>query len=112
MMEAWAKQLIIVPILLPLITGALLILFNERRHALKLTISLVSTLCSLGVALWLLKLTDSEYWANGIGVYLAANWMAPFGIALVADRLAVLMLLLTASLGLWFYAIHQRAGDA
>jgi multicomponent K+:H+ antiporter subunit D len=100
MMEQWAKQLIIVPILLPLITGALLILFNERRHALKLTISLVSTLCSLGVALWLLKLTDSEYWANGIGVYLAANWMAPFGIALVADRLAVFMLLLTASLGL------------
>jgi len=100
MMEQWAKQLIIVPILLPLLTGALLILFSERHHKLKLTISLISTLFNLGAAIFLLKLTDSEYWANGVGVYLAANWIAPFGIALVADRLAVLMLLLTASLGL------------
>lgn len=99
MMEQWVKQLIIVPILLPLLTGALLIFFNERHHKLKLTISLISTLCSLCVAIFLLKLTDNEYWTNGVGVYLAANWIAPFGIALVADRLAVLMLLLTASLG-------------
>ncbi len=100
MMEQWVNQLIVVPILLPLLTGALLIFFSERLHKLKLTISLISTLGSLGVAIFLLTLTDSEYWKNGVGVYLAANWVAPFGIALVADRLAVLMLLLTASLGL------------
>src|SRR5690606_1949537 len=34
------------------------------------------------------------------GVYLAANWSAPYGIALVADRLAALMLTLTAVLAL------------
>ena len=52
------------------------------------------------IAVALLTLTDSEYWADGVGVYLAANWVAPFGIALVVDRLAVFMLLLSASFGL------------
>jgi multicomponent K+:H+ antiporter subunit D len=100
MMEHWVKQLIILPIILPLLSGALLIFFSERRHKLKLSISLISTLGTFCVALCLLKLTDGEYWADGIGVYLAANWAAPFGIALVADRLAVLMLLLAATFGL------------
>src|SRR5690606_34230392 len=39
-------------------------------------------------------------WPGGVQVYLAANWSAPFGIALVADRLSALMLVLTALLGL------------
>jgi multicomponent K+:H+ antiporter subunit D len=46
----------------------------------------------------LMRLTDGGHWQDGIGVYLAANWAAPFGIALLADRLAALMLLLTALL--------------
>ena len=54
-------------------------------------------LALLAVAVALMRLTDSDHWQHGIGVYLAANWAAPFGIALVADRLAALMLLLTAA---------------
>lgn len=105
MIDHWIGQLIILPILLPLISGALLIFFSERHHKLKLSISLISTLGILGVAICLLKLTDTDYWSNGIGVYLAANWMAPFGIALVVDRLTGLMLVLTSFLALgalWF----------
>lgn len=107
MMDHWAKQLIILPVLLPLISGALLIFFSERHHKLKLTISLFSTLGILGVAVALIQLTDGGYWPEGVGVYLAANWIAPFGIALVVDRLTALMLLLSAVLGLgalWYSA--------
>lgn len=96
----WFNQLIILPVLLPLICGALLILLNERRHQLKFTINLLSTLGLLVLALVLVYLTDSEYWPEGIGVYLAANWSAPFGIALMVDRLTAVMLLLTSLLAL------------
>src|SRR5690606_28210100 len=95
---SWTQHLILVPVLLPLLCGALLIVLNESRHQLKFCINLASVLTLLAVALALVRLTDSGHWPEGIGVYLAANWAAPFGIALVADRLAALMLLLTAVL--------------
>lgn len=52
----------------------------------------------LATAIRLMWTVDSGVWPQGIGVYLAANWAAPFGIALLADRLAAMMLLLTAVL--------------
>lgn len=94
----WMQHLIILPVLLPLLCGALLILINEKRHQFKFFVNLTSVLLQLGVAVALIYLTDSGHWTEGIGVYLAANWSAPFGIALVADRLASMMLLLTAVL--------------
>lgn len=92
----WDQHLIAVPVLLPLLCGALLIPLNESRHHLKFSINLGSVICLLAVAIRLMWMADSGYWPQGIGVYLAANWAAPFGIALVADRLAALMLVLTA----------------
>jgi len=94
----WSQHLILVPVLLPLLCGALLILFNESRHQLKFAINLASVLGLLATAIMLMTMTDGGYWQDGIGVYLAANWAAPFGIVLVADRLAALLLLLTAVL--------------
>ncbi len=97
---AWSQHLIVVPVLLPLLCGALLIPLNESRHQLKFFINLGGVLGLLVVAAALMQMTDSEHWQHGIGVYLAANWSAPFGIALAADRLAALMLLLTALLAI------------
>jgi len=94
----WIQHLIILPVLLPLLCGALLILVNESRHQFKFFVNLTSVLLQLAVAIVLIQLTDSEQWLDGIGVYLAANWSAPFGISLIADRLAAMMLLLTAVL--------------
>ena len=90
--------LIIAPILLPLLTAALMLLLGEKRRPLKARINLVSTLLGLGIAVYLL------YWvslgAQGqIGVYLPGNWQAPFGIVLVIDRLAALMMVLTGIVG-------------
>lgn len=111
MMEQWSAHLIILPILLPMICGALLILFSRRNFSLRFGLSAVSTAAQFVTALCLLQLIEKDYWADGIGVYLAANWVAPFGISLVVDRLAVLMLLLTSVMGLgalWYS--HVRWG--
>jgi multicomponent K+:H+ antiporter subunit D len=93
-------QLILVPVLLPLLCGAALAPLTQGWHRLKLALGYLSVLGLLAIALVLVAMTDGGYWQDGIGVYLAANWAAPFGIALVADRLAALMLLLTALLAL------------
>lgn len=97
---AWQQHLLLLPVIVPLLTGALLIPVNEKHHQRKYAANLLSTLSLLGCALALFNLSDTEYWPSGIGVYLAANWSAPYGIALVADRLAALMLMLTAVLAL------------
>lgn len=94
----WTQHLIVAPMLLPLLCGALLIPIDERRHRLKFIVNLVSVLGLMACALTLIMLTDGGVGADGLRVYLAANWAAPFGIALVADRLSALMLLLAAVL--------------
>lgn len=92
----WTQHLIVAPILLPLLCGALMVPLNERHHQLKFLVNLGSVLTLFLAAILLIGMTDGGHWQGGIGVYLAANWAAPFGIALVADRLAAMMLLLTA----------------
>lgn len=98
MNSALIDKLMMLPVLLPLLTGALLVLQREQHHDRKWWLNLSSTLVLLVVALALVWLTDAQSspWPQGIGVYLAANWAAPFGIVLVVDRLAALLLLLTA----------------
>jgi multicomponent K+:H+ antiporter subunit D len=95
----WSRHLVILPVLLPLLCGALLATLTQGRHRLKFAVAYISVLALLANALALAWLADGS-WPGGIGVYLAANWSAPFGIALVADRLSALMLVLTALLGL------------
>ena len=104
-------HLLLLPVLLPLLCGAVLAPLTQGWHRLKFALGYASVLGMLASALVLVAMTDGGYWEKGIGVYLAANWAAPFGIALVADRLAALMLLLTALLAL--AALHyamQRWG--
>ena len=96
----WTQHLILVPILLPLLVGALLAPLTQGWHRLKFWASYASLLGMLATALALIQMTDGGHWDDGMGVYLAANWSAPFGIALLADRLSALMLLLAAVLGL------------
>ncbi|MET0963985.1 MAG: monovalent cation/H+ antiporter subunit D [Noviherbaspirillum sp.] len=94
----WREHLIMAPVLIPLLFGALQVPINHSRHRLKFLLSAVSLAATLAAALALVVLTDGGYWQDGIGVYFAANWAAPFGIALLADRLSAMMLLLTALL--------------
>lgn len=95
----WTRHLVVLPVLLPLLCGALLAPLTQGRHRLKFAVAYISVLALLANALALVWLVDGG-WQGGIAVYLAANWSAPFGIALVADRLSAMMLVLTALLGL------------
>jgi len=97
-MKPFIAELLILPILLPLLTGALLALINERHHKAKFVINQVSTLLLLVLAIGLFWLTDGPVTGDDILVFLAANWAAPFGIVLVGDRLATLFMLLAALL--------------
>ena len=101
------SHLIAVPIILPLVTAALLVLLGTRRARLKGIVNICATLASVLVAIELVRRAD----ANGgtIGVYLASNWEAPFGIVLVADRLSVLMLVLVAVVSLCA-SLYAEAG--
>ncbi|UBM23766.1 monovalent cation/H+ antiporter subunit D [Pseudomonas sp. p1(2021b)] len=93
------NQLIIAPILLPLVTAALMLLLGEKRRPLKGRLNLLSTLAGLGIAVTLLGWVRSQGQAESIGVYLPGNWPAPFGIVLVVDHLSALMLTLTGIVG-------------
>lgn len=96
----WTQHLILVPVLLPLLVGAALAPLTQGWHRLKYWLSYASLLGLLATSLALIFMTDGGHWQEGMGIYLAANWSAPFGIALLADRLSAIMLLLTAVLGL------------
>jgi multicomponent K+:H+ antiporter subunit D len=106
--------LIIAPILLPLLTAAVMMLLGEKHRPLKARINLLSTLAGLLTAV--LLMAQVQHGSSAIGVYLPGNWEAPFGIVLVADRLAALMMVLTgiiASCALLFaMARWDRAGSS
>ena len=107
-------HLIVAPILLPLLTAAIMLLLGEKHRPLKARLNLVSTLIGLGISVLLLLWTRQQAIPSSIGVYLPSNWEVPFGIALVVDHLSALMLVLTgiiASCALMFaMARWDRAG--
>ena len=80
-MTGWAGHLVIVPILLPLLAGALMLLFDGRSRNVKAAINLWAAVSSVAVAIALLRLAGS---GGGPGIYLLGNWPAPFGIVLVS----------------------------
>ena len=112
----------VLPVVLPLMAGALLLLLESARsQALQRWVSRVSLLATfalLAVAALLLRQADG----GEVQAYLVGNWPAPFGIALALDRLGALMVLLTAAVactalvyalggtaarGLHFHALFQ-----
>lgn len=110
-MSLLASHLMVVPIVLPLVSAALLLLLGEKHRRSKSLLNIAVTLTGLVVAAALLRRVDGGGVSGEIGVYLAANWEAPFGIVLVADRLSVLMLVLVGVVSLCA-ALYAEAGWA
>lgn len=106
-------HLIAVPVVLPLLAAAVILLSGGQRQW-SARISVVSSAAGLAVAALLLNSVQGEAGAASIGVYLPSNWDVPFGIVLVVDRLSALMLVLTGivSLASALYATARwdRAG--
>lgn len=84
---------LILPILVPLFAGSLLLLPLAERWQRGL--SLLAALALIPLSLLLIRTAAS----GDLSVYALGNWAAPFGIVLMLDRLAALMLLATAVLG-------------
>jgi len=96
----------ILPILVPMI-GALLLLLpplcgNPQRQRLGAIVFAALTL--------LASILLVQVQPQGIQLYVLGNWQPPFGIALVADRLSSLLVLLTSVLGL-ASILYACAGD-
>ncbi|SET16711.1 multisubunit potassium/proton antiporter, PhaD subunit [Nitrosomonas marina] len=86
------SHIVIFPVVLPLLAGILLLLLPRQHLPLRRTTSLTSVFLQLATAGFLLNTVN-----NGeILAYALGNWSPPFGIVLVADRLAVWMLVVTA----------------
>ncbi|RJE88215.1 monovalent cation/H+ antiporter subunit D [Paracoccus onubensis] len=105
------QHLIIAPILIPFVAGALMLLYDDRQRVVKFWISLSSILAQLFIAIQLVirAKTGAETGGEGITFYLLGNWEAPMGIVLVLDRLSAMMLVLTAFLAT-VSLIYARAG--
>jgi multicomponent K+:H+ antiporter subunit D len=93
------QHLLAVPVVLPLVTAAVLLTMGDRWRDLKATLSLLSMLGALATAI-VIATAAAEGPPGTLGVYLPGNWPVPFGIVLVADRLAAMMLVLAACTGL------------
>ncbi|WP_306519913.1 monovalent cation/H+ antiporter subunit D [Rheinheimera sp.] len=98
------QHAVIFPILLPLLTAALLLL-----PPLQASLTKRRWLSGLGLFLLLLSALFG-LWQSGAGVqtfYLLGNWPAPFGIVLLQDKVSALFVLLSTVLACccWLYSV-------
>ncbi|MYL22451.1 Na+/H+ antiporter subunit D [Vreelandella massiliensis] len=83
------------PILLPLLSGAISLLF-WRSRPMQRFIAVTGTIALFVVSLWLFIVTLTD----GYITMQMGGWPAPFGITLIADTLSAVMVLMTAIIGL------------
>lgn len=101
------------PILIPLLTGALCVMF-WRYNAIQRALSLAGSLALLATSIWLIV----SVYNDGHVVMYMGNWEAPFGITLVADMLSAIMVVLTGmmAVAIAIYSLssaspsHERFG--
>ncbi|PUA27780.1 MAG: monovalent cation/H+ antiporter subunit D [Cellvibrio sp. 79] len=98
---------ILLPIILPLITAILLVLLSGRRQLIRTT-SMLSATALVAVSIGLLMQAND----GQIRLYAPGNWLPPFGIILVLDRLSAMMLAVTAVLAFFSLAYAVRGHDA
>ncbi|WP_404364085.1 monovalent cation/H+ antiporter subunit D [Marinobacter sp.] len=95
------------PLLIPLFGAILQVLMTYAPLPLRRTLALATTALMLVSAIVLTGLADD----GGYRVYALGNWPPPFGIVLVLDRLAAMMLLLTAVLAIFCHIFSVRGTD-
>jgi multicomponent K+:H+ antiporter subunit D len=101
-----ANHWLVMPIALPLLVGALLVLLEKAQSRWSAALSLANLLALVWLAVQLLLQAHT----GEVQAYLLGNWSAPWGIALALDRLSALMLLLTALVGL-ASLVYALGGD-
>jgi multicomponent K+:H+ antiporter subunit D len=87
---------IVVPILLPAMMAALIVLGVRHDIVLQRVFSISATVALVALTLALVIFANG----NDPEMYALGDWPAPFGIVLVLDRLSAMMVFLTSLLGL------------
>lgn len=101
-MITWLHHLPAVPIVAPLLAGALALLVPDAWRTLRIVLVVASMAVQTAAAATMLYLTTDampHMWIEGVGVYAIGGWPPPFGILLAVDRLAAMMLLLSNLVG-------------
>lgn len=95
-------------VLVPLVAAAITLALPGRRR-LQQSITLVALVASVAISATLMWVVD----AQGALVMEVGGWAAPFGIALVVDRVSALMLTVSAIvlLGVFIFSIGQGLAD-
>jgi multicomponent K+:H+ antiporter subunit D len=89
--------LVVFPVILPLIAGLTMLLFDGRSRTFKAIIGLIATILQVAACTQLIISAASS---SSPTVYLLGNWPAPFAIALLLDELSALMVMVTSILAL------------
>ncbi|WP_051297441.1 Na+/H+ antiporter subunit D [Brevibacterium album] len=107
-MSEYLGQLLALPVVLPLLAAAATLVFQRNARA-QLVITAVAL--TVNAALSIVLLIGVDY--HGTQVLAVGGWALPWGIALVADRLAVLMLVVSSivTLGVYIYAAGQEMAE-
>jgi multicomponent K+:H+ antiporter subunit D len=101
------NHVLVVPVLLPAACAVLMLLAGDERIRLQRAVALLAC-----VGLAIVALGSLEHASRGaIETYRLGDWPAPFGIVLVLDRLAALMLTLTAVVALTTLAASMTGPD-
>ncbi|MBU8905601.1 Na+/H+ antiporter subunit D [Desertibacillus haloalkaliphilus] len=102
------NNLVILPILIPFIVGVLLIFF-AKQHGIQRFISGLTSLFLLGISIYLAIYVYQE----GIQTVALGSWQAPFGIVLVADMFATMMVILSSIVGVvcLFFAFQTISSE-
>ncbi|MBX3660854.1 MAG: monovalent cation/H+ antiporter subunit D [Burkholderiales bacterium] len=101
------NHLAVLPLAIPALAGALLLIFGGNRPLLARALGLAAT--ALGAAAAAMLAADSL--SGEYRVYALGNWAAPFGIVLVADRLSALLVLLTSVIAMAALAYAANGWD-
>lgn len=97
---AMPDHLMIAPILIPLVAGALMLFYSDRNRQTKLIMGLVAVGLTFLASVELMADVKSATEQGGtvVGLYRLGDWPVPIGIVLVLDRLSAMMVMLTALL--------------
>jgi multicomponent K+:H+ antiporter subunit D len=101
------QHLPIFPILIPMLAAVFMLLPPLSNSINRHRVFAIAIMVLLVISSALLLLTSHE---QGTQMYILGGWQPPFGIALVADRLSTMMVLLTSVLALGAL-LHACAGD-
>ena len=94
-------HLLVAPILIPLVAGALMLFYDDRQRKTKLGIGFAAIGALFLISLELIARVKGDATNQTIvATYLLGDWPVPIGIVLVVDRLSAMMVMLTTLIAL------------